>query len=164
MSKTMNLKGVGDATHLINRSDESALIRWELCGSKLVRLISDFEDHSKKGDVSTIKNTTKTINPLDQGSPNLNQVITGFCCNPSNLSNLAAINNTNIMFPEEVTQTILSICDAGEDQFQHFWNNRLIQIKIPTDATIKSNKFKLPGKLQTNNNAKDLNQSMITKL
>ena len=162
------IKGVGGATHLVNRSDESALIRWELCGSELAKMISDFEDLSKKGGgASTIKKHHEDNESFrSRFSKDLNQVITGFCCNPFDLSFLTAINNTNITFPEEVSQTTLSICDAGEEQFQQFWNDRLIQVKIPINATIKCYKFKLPGKLQTSNNAKypPLNQSMITKL
>ena len=66
------IKGVGGASHLVNRSDESVLIRWELCGSELAKMISDFEELSKKGGgSSTIKNTRKTMNLLDQGSPKI---------------------------------------------------------------------------------------------
>ena len=38
------IKGVGGATHLINREDDSALLRWEICGSELAGMISSFED------------------------------------------------------------------------------------------------------------------------
>ena len=76
------------------------------------------------------------------------------------------INNTNILFSDEVSTTISTIYDAGEEQFLRFWNERLIQVKVPIDSPIKSNKFKLPDKSLTTSAQKDptLNQSMITKL
>ena len=38
------IKDTGGATHLLNREEESALLRWELCGSKIVNMISKFEE------------------------------------------------------------------------------------------------------------------------
>ena len=38
------IKGVGGASQLLNRSDESALIRWETCGPDVARIVSEFED------------------------------------------------------------------------------------------------------------------------
>ena len=43
------IKGAGGATHLVNRSDDSSLISWELCGSELAKIISDFEKLPKGG-------------------------------------------------------------------------------------------------------------------
>ena len=34
------IKGVGGTIHLINREDDSALLRWEMCGSELAGMIS----------------------------------------------------------------------------------------------------------------------------
>ena len=33
------IKGVSGATHLVNRGDDSALVRWELCGPELSRIL-----------------------------------------------------------------------------------------------------------------------------
>ena len=38
------IKGIGGATHLLNRTDESPLLRWELCAGDLSKLLRDFED------------------------------------------------------------------------------------------------------------------------
>ena len=37
------IKGVGRAVHLVNREDESGLIKWELRGPELVMIVDDFE-------------------------------------------------------------------------------------------------------------------------
>ena len=36
------MKGSGGATHLVNK-DASGLIKWELCGPELMRLVEEFE-------------------------------------------------------------------------------------------------------------------------
>ena len=38
------LKGVGGATSLINRTNDSVLNRWLLCGPELSCLLTDFEE------------------------------------------------------------------------------------------------------------------------
>ena len=40
------IKGVGGATHLLNREGESAgnLLRWELCGSETVNMTTSFDE------------------------------------------------------------------------------------------------------------------------
>ena len=38
------LKGVGGVTHLLNRQDDSALLRWELCSHHLSKMLVDFEE------------------------------------------------------------------------------------------------------------------------
>ena len=38
------IKGVGGATRLLNREEESTLLRWEFCGSEIFNMISGFKD------------------------------------------------------------------------------------------------------------------------
>ena len=38
------IKGIGGATHVMNRSEESPLLRWELCADDLSKLLRNFED------------------------------------------------------------------------------------------------------------------------
>ena len=38
------VKSVGGATPLVNRQDDSALVRWELCGPELSRIVREFEE------------------------------------------------------------------------------------------------------------------------
>ena len=37
------IKSVSGATSLVNRQEDSALVRWELCGPELFRLLEEFE-------------------------------------------------------------------------------------------------------------------------
>ena len=46
------IKGVSGATHLVNRSDDAGLIRWELCSSEIARMVQEFENELK-GDESS---------------------------------------------------------------------------------------------------------------
>ena len=39
-----HIKGVSGATQLVNRCNDSALVRWELCGAELSRILSEFEE------------------------------------------------------------------------------------------------------------------------
>ena len=39
-----HIKGVSGATNLVNRQDNSALTRWELCGPELSRILMEFEE------------------------------------------------------------------------------------------------------------------------
>ena len=48
------IKG-GGATHLVNRSDESPLVRWELCAGEHSKLLRDFEDTQSKTSVAVKK-------------------------------------------------------------------------------------------------------------
>ena len=48
-----DIKGVGGAVNLVNRADESSLIRWELCGHEVATLISDFENDVQKNESGT---------------------------------------------------------------------------------------------------------------
>ena len=38
--------------------------------------------------------------------------------------------------------------DAGQKQFNAFWNDRLVTAKIPIDEPIKKNSFLIPGKFE----------------
>ena len=42
--KNKYIKSVSGATSLINRQDDSALVRWELCEPELYRIIEKFEE------------------------------------------------------------------------------------------------------------------------
>ena len=41
------IKSSGGATDLISKVEESALIRWEMCGPEVARIINEFEESMK---------------------------------------------------------------------------------------------------------------------
>ena len=50
------IKGHVGATHLLNKEDESALIRWETCGPDIARIVSEFEDLIQEDDEVQLSN------------------------------------------------------------------------------------------------------------
>ena len=38
------IKGVGWTTRLLKRTEESALLHWELCGNEIINMIKSFEE------------------------------------------------------------------------------------------------------------------------
>ena len=110
------IKSVSGATCLINRQDDSALVRWELCGTELCRIIEEFEEvessttHEKKQkhheDNPTfkkdfIKYTTTLLNNF----PN----------NPFLLSGLTVIIiNTDMVFEDNIYSNLERLLKTGE--------------------------------------------------
>ena len=45
------IKGAGGASDLLNKEDDSALLRWELCSPELARVIPEFEDCLDRNDI-----------------------------------------------------------------------------------------------------------------
>ena len=50
------IKGYGGATHVLNKEDESALIRWETCGPDIAHIVSEFEDLIHEDDEVQLSN------------------------------------------------------------------------------------------------------------
>ena len=111
------IKNNAGATSLINRQDDSALVRWELCGPELGRVIVEFEEveswttHEKKQkhheDSPTftkdfIKGTTTLLNNF----PN----------NPFLLNDLTMINNTDVVFEGNIYCNLAQLLETGEKQ------------------------------------------------
>ena len=48
------IKGNGGASHLVNLSGESPLVRWELCAGELYKLMFDFENDAMDSPSSII--------------------------------------------------------------------------------------------------------------
>ena len=87
--------------------------------------------------------------------------------NPFEATNFTAINNISISCSADIICGVNGISSLGEKQVLQFWNERLIQAKIPINAKIQNNNIKLPGH---QNNPSDyvkdptLTASMISKL
>ena len=143
----MIINGVGGATHLPNRPDEAALVRWELCVHELLKVLSDFEFLSSQVGLSKGKKHHEDTKAFREAFINDVRIVTkAFTCNPFEETSLTNITNTSISFATEVTENIKNNMMLGEGQFLIFWNTRLVQVKIPIDESIKSNNLKLPGK------------------
>ena len=97
------IKGVSGATHLVNRCDDSALVRWELCGPELPRILCEFEEgidvpkgekiRRHHGDNMTFQNNFNS---------DIRQVYKGFSCNPFEMKTLTCISNTDVSFDDNI--------------------------------------------------------------
>ena len=91
-----------------------------------------------------------------------------FAVNPFSSDTFTAVNITNIVFTDEISNTIKIIDELGENQFLKFWNERLVKGEIPITETVTNNKLPLPKDLGNEKNAviKDpiLNAKMISHL
>ena len=106
------IKSVSGATSLINRQNDSALVRWELCGPELCRIIEEVESsttHEEKQkhheDNPTfkkdfIKDTTTLLNNF----PN----------NPFLLNGLTVIINTDMVFEGNIYSNLEQLLKTGE--------------------------------------------------
>ena len=96
------IKGSGGATCLLNKSDESALIRWEACGPDISRVVTEFEDLlNSESSNSNSHSTFKKHHEDNSFFQKKNRT-----CNPFEFTNLAMINNTSFLFTEEVMKQI----------------------------------------------------------
>ena len=168
------VKGIGGATHLVNVSDESPLIRWELCAGELSKLLFDFENSALPSKSSVLDDSLQVKRHHEDNESFRNRfmkdvelVTSGFTVNPFEVDSFTTINNTGVEFNEEVQKNITLIPQIGEEQFLAFWNDRLIKAKEPINKTIRENKFVLPGNEHAQKKSKKdpiLSQSMISKL
>ena len=107
MNKTMIINGVGGATHLLNRPDDAALVRWELCVHELSKVLPDFEFLSSQvGPLKGRKHHGDTKAFRDAFIDDVRIVTKAFTCNPFEETNLPNITNTSISFDTEVMENI----------------------------------------------------------
>ena len=167
-NKTMTdlIKGVGGSL----REDESALLRWELCSNDLAHMIDSFEELIWNSDTSSStshKHHEDTVSFRNNFVSDVNKLVQVFTMNPFEATNFTAINNISISFSADIICGVNGISSLGEKQCLQFWNERLIQAKIPIKAKIQNNNIKLPGH---HNNPSDyvkdptLTASMFSKL
>ena len=53
-----------------------------------------------------------------------------------------------MIFPDNVFKDLSNVLDVGQKQFDTFWNDRLVEAKIPVDDPLKKNLFLIPGKYE----------------
>ena len=128
------VKGIGGTIHLVNLSDETPLVRWELCAGELSKLLLDFEKNASPSKSSKSDDLIKTRKHLEDNPSFRNRFVKdfelvspGFTINPFEVVSFTPINNTGIQFNEEVEQNIKLIPQIGEGQFLNFWKDRLIK-------------------------------------
>ena len=82
------LKSVAGVTHILNRQDESALLRWELCSHDLAKYLKDSKDVCSQTNVSICHQSTTehhhedTVAFKDRFINDLQQLNNSFSANP----------------------------------------------------------------------------------
>ena len=137
------IKGTSGATHLLNRHDKSGLERWELCAHEISRILTEIETSldTHCSETSKVKHHKDTPSFQNRFSSDVKKVIDGIIYNPFELGDLTKINNTNVIFPGNVFKDLSNLLDVGQKQFDTFWNDRLVEAKIPVDDPIKKTCF-----------------------
>ena len=118
------IKGVGGATRLLNRDEQSALIRWELCGSEVTNMIASFEESKDQHVFKSIglyqKHHEDTPYFGTRFIDDVQKLSEKFLLNPFESNDFTAVNNSNIVFDDEIKKSVQSISTLGEFQFKEF--------------------------------------------
>ena len=134
------IKSCGGATDLVNKVEESALIRWETCGPDVARLINEFEE-SMKPDFSADdvlefhRHHEDSASYREKFSSDVKTLSKGMQVNPFLQMKLMSINNSHVI-PDVAFATIKEMEDKGEKQFIDLINNRMIYQKRSICETI----------------------------
>ena len=119
------IKGTGGATRPLNREDDSSLHRWELCGSELSNILASFED-SKSRQSSSFerpiykKHHEEAESFKERFAEDVQKLSEAFAVNPISSDLFTVVNNTNIVFTDEIFNTIKIIDELDENQFLKF--------------------------------------------
>ena len=113
------IKGSGGAKHLLNRNDESGLIRWETVGSDVARLLSEFEDSidAYNTTLGTKKHHEDNMVFQDTFLKDVQKVYIGMLSNPFEIDKLTSISNTSYSFPDVVFDNISKLKETGKRLF-----------------------------------------------
>ena len=158
------IKGAGGAKHLLNKVDESGLIRWETIGTDIARILSEFEDTINQPTHVRVKNHHEDNNTFQTTfSGDVQKVYDGIVTNPFLLDTLTSLSNTSLAFPDNVFHNISILKSTGEKQFLRFFNDRLILGKETIDSKLTKNQFVLPGHVDPSEKKSEKSKSMIIK-
>ena len=139
------IKSTGGATDLVNKCDDSALIRWETCGPDIARIIKEFEESGG----ATCKKNLSTKHHEDNNTfclkftADIKTLVAGLPINPFKSTKLHRINNSEINVPFSKFEIVKSIEGIGKSQFTSFLKDRLIWTKKHISETIHNNNFKV---------------------
>ena len=167
------IKGVAGAAHLGNRTDESGLNRWDLCSNELAMIIQEFEDDLYNCDEDeeghsnfTKKHHEDTPSFQNRYFEDVTKLYNNLTCNPFELCELTRIDDTSVIFDPVITGDIKLLAEKGEQQFETFWNDRLIYAKVAISDTVKKNNLHMTSDAAATSQPKDptLTQAMVTKL
>ena len=140
------IKDSGGATDLLNKVDESSLLRWEVCNPELARLLIEFEDAMDGNDqvkVTESKHHEDNDNFRKKFVGDVKALCKGFAMNPFLDDKLKKVNNSKICFPEHFVEKLKRMETKGEKDVVAFVTDRLVSGAVSICDTITSNDFDL---------------------
>ena len=142
----MVIKGMGGATLVINKDDESGLAWWDLCLHELPLIINEYKNTPKvKPDFEPLRHLKDSKAFQNQFSADVSRLKTSILMNPFKLNKLTVLINEKSTFSDIVYDDISKMSKLGEEQFQAFWTDRLVTCKVPVSDPILLNSLNLPG-------------------
>ena len=139
------IKGSDRASDLLNKVDESALLRWEVCNPEVARLILEFEDamdDTPQVEVEA-KHHEDNLNFRKNFVADVKVLCKGFAMNPFQQDKLKKMNNSNISFAEKTVHVLKCMEAKGEEDVVAFITERLVLGKVSICKTIKNNDYDL---------------------
>ena len=130
-------------------------------------MISDFENDVQNESSTKIKKHHEDTPAFKQRfNDDVQKLSSRFVYNPFELIELCALNNSSIHFNAKVFSDISFMSKVGQEQFETFWNGRLVRGKVAIDVPIKKNCFNTMANEQHDIQGKELvlSQSAVTKL
>ena len=111
----------------------------------MCRLLHEFEKeyNSNEGKLAKHNEDNKTFQ--NDFYNDVLKVFKGFPNNPFQLQDLTVVNNTDIIFDENIYYNLSKLESTGSDQIHNFIQTRLILSKISVKVKITLNHFILPG-------------------
>ena len=106
------IKGAGGASDLLNKHDDSALLRWEVCSPELARIVLEFEDCLDRNEIPaelTTKHHEDNESFNRRFSSDVIRLVKSIPVNPFTQTNLSKLNNPKIVIPETVRGIIENI-------------------------------------------------------
>ena len=138
------IRGVGGGSDLLNRSDDSSLIRWKTCGPEIV---SEFEE-TLEAESDRSPTSTNPANHREDARAfrasfinDVQKLHNKRLCNLFDLGELIIINNTNVVSSSGIVEHTKAVESEGENQFKMFEKERLIMAKIPMNAKNEKKTF-----------------------
>ena len=96
------IKGAAVVTRLLNREEESALLRWEVCGTEIVDMIGSFEESinpNPSAEEFQYKKHHENILAFRQMFiGDMKRLLKSFKVNPFDTNDFTALNNKKLVF------------------------------------------------------------------
>ena len=159
---------MNDYNRVMNKTSAKVISKNEneLCGSEVANMISSFEESNDKPvNVKLYKkhheDTPSFRNRFVEDVQKLSQK---FLVNPFESDDFTAVHNSMIMFDEPIIKSIKSISMIGENQFEEFWNKRLVRAEIAVSEEIKKNNLRLPRHMMDGKSCEEKEPTLIAKM